>query len=375
MTVPYSNDIPHSFSSRGWCKAVICRWTGGIYKLLVHEILIYLLLWYLGWYIVSNINFDFNSYIVVFRTYQTTIRVMLGFMLVYYYQEIYARSRRIFFAIPFPDSTFVAINSFIDSSSERGLLLKQTIFRYLLATTFQSYHASSEMFKRAYPRPWKSMVDLGLLTNEEVTRLRTCIDGDYPYYGEVSFVPVAWATMTLRKVFEENLLIPRMPVSGGIGVSGAYPTVINMAMKALHDYRLQYGTMLFEVYFPFPLYLSQLVTIVTYSYFAVALIAQQNTTSEPEFYFPIFTFMEFFVYIGALRVGQTFTNPLGEDENCFEMIAFFNRNLRLAHLVRIDHLIGSLSLCFCLLFFYNFDFFSPRVCSKECALACVSKHA
>ena len=46
-------------------------------------------------------------------------------------------------------------------------------------------------------------------------------------------------------------------------------------MQALHDYRSQYGTMLFEVYFPFPLLLSQLVTLVVYSYFAVALIAQQ----------------------------------------------------------------------------------------------------
>ena len=36
--------------------------------------------------------------------------------------------------------------------------------------------------------------------------------------------------------------------------------------------------------------------------------------------------------MGALRVGQTFTNPLGGDENAFEMVAFFNRNLRLAHL-------------------------------------------
>ena len=36
--------------------------------------------------------------------------------------------------------------------------------------------------------------------------------------------------------------------------------------------------------------------------------------------------------MGALRVGQTFTNPLGGDDNAFELVAFFNRNLRLAHL-------------------------------------------
>ena len=43
-------------------------------------------------------------------------------------------------------------------------------------------------------------------------------------------------------------------------------------------------------------------------------------TNELTFYVPLFTTMEFVVYIGALRVGQIFTNPLGEDESCFEMV-------------------------------------------------------
>ena len=100
------------------------------------------------------------------------------------------------------------------------------------------------------------MEELGLLTQEEVTRLHTTCDDDYPYYGELSFLPMAWATMVMRKVFEEGLMIPRQtPANGGSANGGSYPTVVNMAMKALHGYRLQYGTMLFEVYFPFPLLL------------------------------------------------------------------------------------------------------------------------
>ena len=107
---------------------------------------------------------------------------------------------------------------------------------------------------------------------------------------------------------------------------------MSKTLKALHDYRLNYGSMLFEVYFPFPLLLSQLVTLVVYSYFIIALFAQQNLNTEATFIFPIFTCCEFVVYMGALRVGQTFTNPLGGDDNAFELVAFFNRNLRLAHL-------------------------------------------
>ena len=136
--------------------------------------------------------------------------------------------------------------------------------------------------------------------------------------------------MTLRTAFDEGHICPSSTSSSNF--PSPYPTVLNIAMQALHDYRAQYGTLLFEVYFPFPLLLSQLVTLVVYSYFTVALLAQQNLASEPTFYIPVFTTMEFVVYIGALRVGQIFTNPLGTDESCFEMVAFFNRNLRLAHL-------------------------------------------
>ena len=37
-------------------------------------------------------------------------------------------------------------------------------------------------------------------------------------------------------------------------------------------------------------------------------------------------------YLGALRVGQVYSNPLGFDDDDYETVAFFNRNLRLAHL-------------------------------------------
>ena len=121
-------------------------------------------------------------------------------------------------------------------------------------------------------------------------------------------------------------------LNGGRTSNAQYPTPVQIAFNALHDYRKNYGSMLFEVYFPFPLLLSQLVTLTIYFYFAAALVAQQNLSDETHFVFPVFTMAEFIVYMGAFRVGQTFTNPLGQDENSFEMVAFFNRNMRLAHL-------------------------------------------
>ena len=120
--------------------------------------------------------------------------------------------------------------------------------------------------------------------------------------------------MTLRTAFEEGHICPSDSPSSSTSSDSsnsnnsnnrAYPTVMNIAMQALHDYRSQYGTMLFEVYFPFPLLLSQLVTLVVYSYFAVALIAQQvgffvymyRWTADvvpPLFFFFLFIFLTSF---------------------------------------------------------------------------------
>lgn len=336
MTVPYAADVPPTFSSLGWWKVVVLRWKGGIYKLILPELIIFTASYYFVWGMISGWEFKYNylnEAVKSYRMYQTTIRIMLGFMLVYYYQEIYSRARRIFFSIPFPDSTFIAVNSCVGGleNLKEGMLLKKTIFRYILACTFQSYYASSRLFQQKYPKPWKSLVDLGILTENEVKRIRDRIE-EYPYSGEVSFIPMAWACLALRRAFEEGHIYPNQQGKTHNARDKVYPTVVNVALKALHDYRLNYGSMLFEVYFPFPLLLSQLVTIVVYSYFLIALFAQQNLNTETIFFFPVFTCCEFVVYMGALRVGQTFTNPLGGDENAFEMVAFFNRNLRLAHL-------------------------------------------
>jgi hypothetical protein len=85
---------------------------------------------------------------------------------------------------------------------------------------------------------------------------------------------------------------------------------------------------------PFPLLLSQLVTVLTYCQLLVTVVAQQNSYKDGEsvFFFPIFTCLEALVYIGALRVGQIYTNPLGADDDDYEVVSFFNRNLKLAGL-------------------------------------------
>ena len=60
-----------------------------------------------------------------------------------------------------------------------------------------------------------------------------------------------------------------------------------------------------------------MVTILTYGYIVLAVVAQQDTREEkePSFYFPVFTLVDTVVYLGALRIGQLYVNPLGSDDD------------------------------------------------------------
>ena len=107
------------------------------------------------------------------------------------------------------------------------------------------------------------MKELGLLTDEEVRRLRRLIDNEYPYSGEVSFIPLAWATATLRKAFEEGYIYPDYPhpsrrvraamrsLNRGRTKSNAqYPTPVQIAFNALRLSEKLWEHAL-QVYFPF----------------------------------------------------------------------------------------------------------------------------
>lgn len=331
MTVSYLSSLPVKFSVLGWIWKVMCVWRGSAYKLLWKSLLFYTCLWYALMFAMQTIiPLDYRDRIrnlmLVTRSYQGSTRTLLSFMLVYYYQQIYARAKAMFFSIPWPDSAFYMVNCMITADSEKGRLLRATIFRYILASIFLCFHGCSSMFSGAYSDPFRSLRKLALLTSEEVEQLEARFL-EYPYLGELMFVPLVWAHQTLMEAVSDGMVCPA--VLGGPSNDNAVATLCEM----LKAQRVSCAALLFQAYLPFPLLLSQLVTLVTYLYVLLVIFSQQNAApSEPFFYFPIFTCIEIIVFVGALRVGQVYSNPLGSDDDDYELVSFFNRNLRLAQI-------------------------------------------
>lgn len=76
---------------------------------------------------------------------------------------------------------------------------------------------------------------------------------------------------------------------------------------------------------------TQVVTLAVYTYFLTCVMGRQwiqNSNSVIDLYFPVFTTLQFFFYMGWLKVAETLINPFGEDDDDFEVNWLIDRNLQ-----------------------------------------------
>ena len=74
--------------------------------------------------------------------------------------------------------------------------------------------------------------------------------------------------------------------------------------------------------------------MTVYSYFIANLMGMQYTgKKEEDYYFPMFSSLQFIFYVGWLKVACTLINPFGEDDDDFDTNYMVDRNLQFVFLL------------------------------------------
>ena len=143
--------------------------------------------------------------------------------------------------------------------------------------------------------------------------------------------PKYWLTLVWA-----GAIVQRARKEGRIKEDFGFHTIL----KEINKFRIGCGTLMSYDWISVPLVYTQVVTLAVYSFFLASLLGRQFLDPDKNYpgqsmdlVVPIFTFLQFFFYMGWLKVAEALINPFGEDDDDFESNFLIDRNLQVAYLI------------------------------------------
>ncbi|XP_072291746.1 bestrophin-4 isoform X1 [Eucyclogobius newberryi] len=305
MTVTYSRRVADA--GLGTFFHLLLRWKGSIYKLLYRELIIFTILYYFFSVVYRNLlNKDqkrqFEKLSIYCDRYAELIPV--SFVLGFYVTLVVSRWWGQYENIPWPDRLAALVGAHVRGADEVSKLTRRTLMRYANLSGVLTYRSVSTAVYKRFPT-LEHLVQAGLMTSEELKHL----DG-LPSPHNKFWVPCMW--------------------------------FVNLALRARTEGRINNDVALTAIL--------TVATVAVYSFFLACLIgrqfldpAQGYPGHDIDFYLPIFTLLQFFFYVGWLKVAEQLINPFGEDDDDFETNWVVDRNLQVS-LLSVDEMYDSLPL-------------------------------
>lgn len=106
------------------------------------------------------------------------------------------------------------------------------------------------------------------------------------------------------------------------------------------NFFVYYCTYYLPINYPHFLTVVKVVTLAVYSFFITTVMGRQwldkgqigsdkkSFDNYIDLYFPLFTTLQFFFYMGWLKVAESLINPFGEDDDDFEVNWIVDRNIQ-----------------------------------------------
>uniref|UniRef100_A0A1A9V3L8 Bestrophin homolog n=1 Tax=Glossina austeni TaxID=7395 RepID=A0A1A9V3L8_GLOAU len=264
------------------------------------------------------------------RTFETVVEycsnyvtlIPLSFVLGFYVNLVMQRWWEQYMTIPWPDSLAVLVSAHVQGDDEGGRVMRRTIMRYVCACCTMVLTMISPCVKKRFPK-LHHLVEAGLLQENEKQIIED-MNTAFPNHPK-HWMPIVWATSIVARARKE----------GRIRDDYAVKTLID----TLNSFRGSCGTLMYYDFITVPLVYTQVVTIAVYSFFICSLLAHQwtirkaNTYESLDFYTPVFMTLQFFFYMGWLKVAETLINPFGEDDDDFEVNWMIDRHLQVSYMI------------------------------------------
>ncbi|TKR73213.1 hypothetical protein L596_020550 [Steinernema carpocapsae] len=220
----------------------------------------------------------------------------------------------------FIDLTAMHVCSYISGDDERGIMLRRNILRYVLFFQALAYRSISNVIFNRFPT-LESFIAAGYITADELKKFNEIKEKRSPV--NQLWVPLHWAFGLVSTARNENRITDH-------GMQDVF--------KRFVDFRGNVGTLLGFDCIPIPLLYTQVVCLTVRLYFIICLMGRQNLEQAIDnnyidhfqIYVPVMTIFQFVFYMGWMKVAEALLNPLGDDDDDFEVNFLLDRNFQVA---------------------------------------------
>lgn len=241
---------------------------------------------------------------------------MLGF----YVAIIVERWWNQYITVPWPDPLAVYVSALVRGQDEHGRLMRRTIMRYVCLSLTMVFTMISPGIKRRFPT-YDYFITTGLLNTNEALII-TKMDEKFPKHSKY-WMPLMWASSVMTRARKEGRIWDDFSLKSMIDELNKFRAGCNM----LTHYDM----------ISVPLVYTQVVTLAVYAYFLAAIFGNQYIKQNPanvvNYYFPVLSTLEFFFFMGWLKVAETLICPFGDDDDDFELNWVIDRNLQVSYLI------------------------------------------
>ncbi|XP_043503284.1 bestrophin-4-like [Polistes fuscatus] len=321
MTVSYQYEVASSTS--GGFTRLLLMWRGSLYKLIYRELLLFLIMFaslsaIYRYALIDAQKREFEKLVIYCDTFINLIP--LSFVLGFYVSHVADRWWKQYNAIPWPDKVMHLVALYVSGDDEYGRMLRRSLMRYLNLSLILVLRSISSAVKRRFPT-LDHVVDSGFMTSLELDLFQSVPSLEFNTY----WIPCTWFINLLKEARRNH----RLPDPQGL----------KLIMEEFNDFRSKCGLLWSYDWVSIPLVYTQVVTLATYSFFAVALVGRQHIEgNEKQFqlkidkYCPIFTILQFFFFMGLLKVAEQLINPFGDDDEDFELNWLIDRHVKVSYL-------------------------------------------